>query len=131
MDYNYQWSSQRFEPMLTCEWCRENHVSVSSQYYANTYTYNPAWGDHQNLPWNYNNHTFKPQYFQHQEKKFKLEEVLEQLNQNLKNFMENTDTINKNRETSMKNHNPQVKYALSLSRKPENDPKEQEEATIL
>ena len=80
MEYNYQWSLQRFEAMQACEWCGGNHVSIACQYYANNYTYNLAWGDHQNLSWNYNNHAIEPEYFAPQDKKFSLEETMESLN---------------------------------------------------
>ena len=49
--------------------------------------------------------TIIPQYFQHQGKKSKLEETLEQLDRNFKIFMAVTDTISKNQKTSMRNLN--------------------------
>ena len=47
--------------MQVYEWCGGNHVSMACQYYGDNCTYNPAWGDHQNLLWNYNNQVIKPQ----------------------------------------------------------------------
>ena len=65
--------------MQACELCGENHDPIHCPYFVNTYTYNLAWGDHQNLSWNYNNYAFEPWYFQPQEEKSEWEEALAQL----------------------------------------------------
>jgi len=109
MDYNYQCSSQRFEPMHTCLWCGEYHDPVDCPYFLNHYFYNRAQGNRPNFPWNYNNHAIEPQYFAPQERS-RLKEAIEHFNRTYEQIMASD---------------------FSLPSNPERDPEEQEEAIIL